>query len=206
MNHTQSLLCHIGYQITQTFRLLRELVITGIASLLAAHGDGFLIRTKLFLVLRFTPISAALGIAGASSALLSLAREVLIIFPVSVDQWAHCEIERMGFVRSGAAYDSYVDYGGFTPVAFHFLAMGISDCNRGRRKHCRCCVVDREAAACMQFQNYALQFSGKTSMGKSDAVAEVWLTNALMTVSGVIFFSIAIRNYSLHVDGVSYQR
>ncbi len=41
-------------------------------------------------------------------------------------------------------------------------------------------------------------------MGKSDAVAEEWLANALMTESGVIFFSIAIRNYSLRVDGVSY--
>lgn len=43
-------------------------------------------------------------------------------------------------------------------------------------------------------------------MGKSDAVAEVWLANALMTVSGVIFFSIAIRNYCLYADGVSYLR
>ena len=49
-------------------------------------------------------------------------------------------------------------------------------------------------------------FAGNTSMGKSDAVAEVWLANALMTVSGVIFFSIAIRNYILHADGVSYRR
>lgn len=49
-------------------------------------------------------------------------------------------------------------------------------------------------------------FGGNTSMGKSDAVAMVWLANALITVSGVIFFSIVIRSYSLRVDGVSYLR
>ncbi len=34
----------------------------GIDSLLTAHGDCFLTHAKLFLVLRFTLISAALGI------------------------------------------------------------------------------------------------------------------------------------------------
>ena len=136
VNGTETFLRHIRNQIAQTLRLFRELIQSGTDTFLAAHCNCLLVFTMLFL-------------------------ELLIVFPVCIDERTHHERQRVRLTVSGASDNGDIYDSRFLPAAFNLDTVGVADCYRYCGKHSQRSIINRESTGGVEFKNNPLHLCRK---------------------------------------------